>query len=304
MGHSHDQHHHDHLGQHHHSAISNLKLAFFLNLGFTVIEFIGGMWTNSTAILADAVHDLGDSFALAQAWYFESVSGKEATKKYTYGYRRFTLLGAVISALVLLLSSFYVLSEAIPRIVTPESSNAQGMVMLALLGVGVNGFAMLRLAKGQSENIKVVALHLLEDVLGWVAILVVAVILLFKDVPVLDPILAVLITVYILANVVKRLKQILPVFLQATPDSASITSIEQQIESLEWVDSVHHLHLWSLDGERAVLTAHIVTGSVLTSEEYANLKQRLRSIVDTHGVYHSTFEIEWPDETCRLEHLT
>jgi len=286
---------------HHHSAVSNLKLAFFLNLGFTVVEFIGGLWTNSTAILADAVHDLGDSFALAQAWYFESLSAKGATQTYTYGYRRFTLLGAVISALMLLVSSFYVLSEAIPRIIEPEHSNAQGMALLALLGVSVNAFAMLRLSKGKGANIRIVALHLLEDVLGWAAILVVAIILMFKDIHILDPILATLITIYILTNVVRQLKGIVPVFLQASPASTDIAGIEKQLEDMELVDSVHHLHVWSLDGEHTVLTVHIVTQRILRPDEYALLKQRFRQIIDTHGIYHSTLEIEWPDESCRLE---
>lgn len=288
---------------HHHAAVSNLKLAFFLNLGFTVIEFIGGLLTNSTAILADAVHDLGDSFALAQAWYFESISEKGATQTYTYGYRRFTLLGAVISALLLLVSSFYVLGEAIPRIIEPEHSNAQGMLVLAVLGVAVNGFAMLRLSKGSSANanIRVVALHLLEDVLGWVAILVVAIILLFKDIHILDPILATLITLYILANIIRQLKSIVPVFLQASPASTDVAEIRKQIGNIELVNTVHHLNLWSLDGEQTVLTVHMVAEKNLSPEEYALVKKRFKQIVDDFGIFHSTLEIELPDESCRLE---
>lgn len=286
---------------HNHAAISNLKLAFFLNLGFTVIEFIGGILTNSTAILADAVHDLGDSFTLAQAWYFESISEKGATHTYTYGYRRFTLLGAVISALLLLVSSFYVLGEAIPRILEPEQSNAQGMLVLAVFGVAVNGFAMLRLSKGSSANIRLVALHLLDDVLGWIAILVVAIILMFKDIPVLDPILATLITLYIFANIIKQLKSIVPVFLQASPVSTDVAVIQKQIENIELISSVHHLHLWSLDGEHSVLTVHMVAEKNLSPNEYTLVKKRFKQIVDDFGIFHSTLEIEFPDESCRLE---
>jgi len=286
---------------HSHTAVSNLKLAFFLNLGFTVIEFIGGLLTNSTAILADAVHDLGDSFALAQAWYFESISEKGANQTYTYGYRRFTLLGAIISALLLLVSSFYVLSAALPRIIAPESSNAPGMFALAVIGVAVNGIAMLRLSKGSTANVRIVALHLLEDVLGWIAILVVATILMFKDIQILDPILAILITLYILANIVKQLKNIIPVFLQASPPSKDVTKIQKQIGNIEHINAVHHLNLWSLDGEHTVLTVHLVAEKNLTPEEYALVKNRFRQIVDDFGIFHSTLEIELPDESCRLE---
>lgn len=288
-------------GHHHHAAVSNLKLAFFLNVGFTIIEFVGGLLTNSTAILADAVHDLGDCFALAQAWYFESISEKKATQTYTYGYRRFTLLGAVISALLLLVSSFYVLSEAIPRIIEPEHSNAEGMLLLAIIGIAVNGFAMLRLSKGTSANIRVVALHLMEDVLGWVAILVVAIILLFKDIPILDPILATFITLYILTNVIKQLKKIIPVFLQASPVSIDGVNIQKQIGDIEFIRSSHHLNLWSLDGERTVLTVHMVAEKNLSPEEYAHVKKQFKQIVDDLGIFHSTLEIELPDECCRLQ---
>lgn len=286
---------------HHHTTIRNLKLAFFLNLGFTLIEIVGGILTNSTAILADAVHDLGDSVALAQAWYFESISDKKGTAKYTYGYRRFTLLGAFLSALLLLLSSFYVLSEAIPRIMEPEHSNAQGMAILAILGIAVNGFAMLRLSTGKGANTRVITLHLLEDVLGWIAVLAVAIILLFKDIPVLDPILAVLITLYILANVVKQLKSIIPVFLQAAPLKVDVKDIEKQINQIVRVDSVHHLHLWSLDDEKVVLTVHIVTDRALNHEEYIALKRDFKAVVEAHSIYHSTLEVEWPEEVCRIE---
>jgi len=286
-----------------HSSVKNLKLAFFLNLGFTLIEFVGGTLTNSTAILADAVHDLGDSIALGQAWYFESLSEKKGTSKYTYGYRRFTLLGAVISALILLLASFYVLNEAIPRIIEPEHSNAQGMVILAIFGVAVNGFAMLKLIKGEGANIRIVALHLLEDVLGWVAILIVAIILLFEDIHVLDPILAVLITLYILANIVKQLKSMIPIFLQATPEEIDVIELEKQITGIDNVSSVHHLHVWSLDGKHVVLTVHSISEKVLNADEYTELKKSFKRIIEEHGIYHSTLEIEWPEEICRVEEI-
>lgn len=289
------------MSHNHHSSIKSLKLAFFLNLGFTIIEFVGGVLTNSTAILADAIHDLGDSIALAQAWYFESLSKKKGSSKYTYGYRRFTLIGAIISALILLLTSFYVLNEAIPRIINPEHSDAEGMVVLAIFGIAVNGFAMFKLAKGKGANIQIIALHLLEDVLGWVAILIVAIILLFEDIHILDPILAILITLYILVNVIKQLKNMLPIFLQAVPTEIDIKALEKQIISIDNVHSVHHLHVWSLDGNNVVLTLHLISNKILSPDEYSALKSSFKKIVDNYGIYHSTLEIEWPEEICRVE---
>ncbi len=285
---------------HVHSSVKNIKMAFFLNLGFTVVEFVGGYLTNSTAILADAVHDLGDSFALAQAWYFTILAERKGDNRYTYGFKRFAVLGALITTFALLLSSFYVLSEAVPRIIEPEHSNAQGMVLLAIFGVLVNGYAMWKLTKDKSLNARTVGLHLLEDVLGWVAILVVAVILLFKDIPVLDPILAILITVYILSNVIKNVRAILPVFLQASPEKIDASNIRTEIRTIKHVKSVHHVHIWSLDDQHEVFSAHIVVDTNLDARQYAEAKQKIRELTEKYGFFHSTVEIEFPGEACRI----
>lgn len=291
---------HSHPHPHNHDT-GNLKLAFFLNAGFTVVELAGGLLTNSTAILADAVHDLGDSIALGQAWYLESLSGRQGNQRYTFGYRRFSLLGSVISAVLLLLGSLLIISESLPRLFSTGTPDAPGMIMLAVLGVVVNGFAMLRLAHGKKANIRMVALHLLEDVLGWLAVLVAGIVLLFYDLPWLDPLLAVLITLYILFNVVRRLQAIVPVFLQASPSPALLDNIEQAILALPDVTGVHHLHLWSQDEEHQVLTAHVLASRPLDAGDYRQLKQALHGIVRQQGIDHSTLEVEWPDEPCRID---
>jgi len=292
--HAHHANHH-----HHHHASGNIKVAFFLNAGFTLVELVGGVLTNSTAILANAGHDLGDSIALAQAWYFERKSVSSSSARYSYGYKRFSLLGALISTVVMLGSSLFVLANAIPRIFEPRHPDAGGMILLAIVGVLVNGVAMIKLSKESGMNAKVVALHLLEDVLGWVAVLSVAVLLYFWDVPVLDPLLAVIITLYILSGVVKNLKAMLPVFLQAVPDELDLIAITREIEELEHIHTVHHAHIWSLDGEHNVFTAHLEVDTLLDGDAYKQLKERIRTLVKHHGIFHSTVEIEYPGEACR-----
>lgn len=279
----------------------NIRTAFFLNLGFTIVEIVGGFLTNSTAILADAAHDLGDCFALGQAWYFERLSGKQGNARYSYGYKRFSIFGALISTLLLVVSSLFILSKAVPRILEPTRPDAGGMVLLAIAGVVVNGLAMFRLSKEPGMNTRVVALHLLEDVLGWAAVLVVSIVMLFVDIPVLDPILAVLITLYILSNVVRNLKSMLPIFLQAVPDNVSLDTIVHEIEAVARVRAVHHAHIWSLDGEHNVFTAHLELDCQPMAEEHAALKEGIRAIVQRHGLYHSTVELEFPGEVCRNE---
>src|SRR5690606_15018619 len=168
MGHGHGHHHH-----HHESGASgssrNIAVAFALNTAFALIEIVGGLYTNSMAILSDAVHDLGDSLSLGFAWYFERKSRRERDERYTYGYRRFSLLVAFINATILLVSSIFIIRESVLRLFEPEPPDAQGMAILAIIGVAVNGYALLRLRKGESVNERVVALHFVEDVLGWVA---------------------------------------------------------------------------------------------------------------------------------------
>lgn len=287
-----------HNHNHSHSSTKNIKTAFFLNLGFTILEIIGGFWTNSVAILADAIHDLGDSLSLGMAWFLQYYSEKDGDEKFTYGYRRFSLLGALINSLVLVGGSLLVLSEAVPRLFNPEQSNAPGMIIFAVAGIVVNGAAVLRLRGDQSMNARVVAWHLLEDVLRWIAVLVAGVILLFVNIPVIDPILAILFTLYVLFNVVKNLRSTLALFLQGSPESVSVSQIERQFSQIEGVLSSHHTHLWSLDGEHHVLTTHLVIAENSTSEDILSIKHAGKQIASSLDIEHLTVEIEYENEDC------
>ena len=288
--------HHHH---HHDTASERIGLAFFLNLCFTVIEFIGGVLTNSTAILADAVHDLGDSISIGMAWLLDKFSRKDATNTFTYGYRRLSLVGAFINAVILTAGSIWILFEAIPRLWNPVMPMAEGMALLAVFGVIVNGYAAFKLSKGQSLNERVLNWHLLEDVLGWVAVLVVSIVLLFVDWPILDPLLSIAFTLFILVNVIRHLGSTIKLFVQASPDPQVYQQIHKKLVALDLVDNAHHLHFWSLDGERHVLTAHIVVSKELTSTERAVLKEKISEQLAEFELAHTTIELEYPDEACR-----
>ncbi|OQY53126.1 MAG: cation transporter [Candidatus Parabeggiatoa sp. nov. 2] len=285
---------------HHHHAASNIKVAFFLNFFFTLLEIVGGLWTNSVAILSDALHDFGDSVALGLSWYLANVSQKKRDDKFSYGYKRFSLLGALISSIILLLGSTIILLEAIPRIIHPESVYVEGMVLLAILGVAVNGIAVLRLRGGKTQNERVVMLHLLEDALGWIAVLVVAVVMLFVDLPVLDPILSVAITLYILWNVFKNLRETVNVFLQAIPSSINTEQLETILTEKLPIRSIHDWHLWTMDGEYNVLSFHVVVADNMESEKIVGLKKQIRQILKQHNIQHTTIEIEFENELCEL----
>ena len=293
MAHNHSNHEH-----HHHTGSENIKVAFFLNLSFTILEIVGGFWTNSMAILSDALHDLGDSLSLGVSWYLQNYSKKGPDYKFSFGYSRFSLLGALINSIVLLGGSVLILSRAIPRIFNPEPVNAKGMIAFAVLGIIINGVAVLRLRKGSSLNEEVVSWHLLEDVLGWVAVLIGSIILLFKDIPIIDPILSLGITIYILYNVVKNLKKVLKVFLQAVPEDISIEEIENLVEEKTEALSVHHTHIWTIEGERNMLSTHVIIPDRYNSEEIIKLKKSIRKLLNEKDIEHVTIEIEFESEEC------
>ncbi len=286
---------------HQHSSGKNLKLAFFLNLGFTILEFIGGIYVNSIAIISDAVHDLGDSLSLGTSWYLDHKSKQKSNSKFSFGYRRFSLLGALINSVVLIGGSVYVIYEAVERLMYPEHSDAQGMMFFAIIGVAVNGFAAYKLSSGKTLNEKVVSWHLLEDVLGWVAVLVVSIILQFKDIHYLDPALSLVITLYILWNVFKRLKETLFIFLQGTPQDINLKEVKNKIENIKGVASSHHVHIWSQEGQHHVFTAHVKLKNVNDFKEYLNLKAEVLKILENYNFEHFTVQFELDSETCRLE---
>lgn len=312
--HDHDHAHHDHShhghahghGHHHshghaHGAVDNIKVAFFLNLLFTLIEIAGGIFTNSVAILSDALHDLGDSLSLGLAWYFQKLSARNRDATFSYGYRRFSLLGAVINSLVLVIGSVFVLQEAIPRLFNPQTPDARGMLGLAVLGVAFNGAAMLRLKKGHSLNERAISLHLLEDVLGWVAVLVASVVMLFADVPVLDPALSVLITVYVLFNVYRNLRDCFRILLQAVPQNVRIEQVRARIAALAHVADMHDVHLWTLDGEYNILTIHLRLKEVAQFTDAVRVKERVKKALSDLPIQHITVEVEGETDECALQ---
>lgn len=290
------------MGHHHHEnhSTQNLKTAFFLNLAFTIFEIIGGLYVNSVAIISDAVHDLGDSLSLGTARYLNVRAQKEADQKYSFGYARFSLLGALINSLVLIGGSVFIISEAVGRLFAPEHANAEGMFLFALVGIVVNGYAAWKMSGGQSLNERVVSWHLLEDVLGWVAVAIVALVLQFTDNHYLDPALSLLITLYILWGVIKRLKETLFIFLQGVPKEIDLDAIRRAILQIGKVASLHHTHVWSLEGERHVFTTHVRLEHISDFKEIIHTKKAIKAIIREYAFEHYTIETELDQETCEL----
>lgn len=293
------RHHHGH--DHNHHDVDNIKTAFFLNLGFTIVEIIGGLYVNSVAIISDAIHDLGDCVSLGISWYFQKISKKGRTHTFSYGYKRFSVLSAILNSMVLLAGSIFILRETIPRLIQPEQPDAKGMILLAILGVIVNGAAVLKTRKGKTANEKVVSLHLLEDVLGWVAVLIGSIVMSLTDVPILDPVLSLMIAGYILFNVFRNLKASLKIILQSIPPEVDTDALKTQLQQIAHVDQVHDMHTWTMDGEYHVMTLHLVLDEDVDLDTGATIKTEARRILTAAEIDHVTIELESPSEDCEME---
>jgi cobalt-zinc-cadmium efflux system protein len=269
-----------------------VRFAAFLNFSFTIIEFVGGFWTNSLAILSDALHDFGDSVALLVSWLFERGAKKSPDAKYTFGYQRLSLFSALISASILIGGSIIILFQAIPRFLNPEPVNAFGMVGIAILGISFNGAGFLLLKKGESLNEKILSWHLLEDVLGWVVILVGGVIIYFWEIYLVDLIMTVALTSFILYNVAKNLKEAVSILLQGVPKHINLEAVKHDITEIKGVNGIHDIHIWSLEGETDIFTAHIVLDDETTKNQPEQTKQAIKEILQAHHIEHSTIELE------------
>jgi len=287
MGHSHHQH-----------QEGNIKVAFFLNLFFSFIELIGGLWTNSVAILSDALHDLGDSISLGVSWYFSKVAKKEKTKSFSYGFKRFSVLGALVNAIVLVSGSVLILIEAIPRLFDPINPRTQEMIYLAIGGVIINSAAAFRLKSGETINEKVVFTHLLEDVLGWIAVLIGAIVMHFTRWAIIDPILSIFISIFILTNLYKNLKESFRIILQGTPSNINLNEIHQALLTIDHVHDFHDCHSWTMDGQYNVLSVHLVVNVNLELNELKGIKNTVKSKLKALGIDHATIEFETQDEKC------
>ena len=282
---------HDHIHLHSESAGKNILSAFFINLSFTIISIIGGWLTNSMAIISDSIHDLGCTVSIALAWVFERIAGHKPTSRFTFGYRRFTLLGAFVNAFILLGGSSIVLYESIGRLAHPEAVDAEGMLWFALLAILFKGLAVWRTWKGTSVNQRMVSLHLLGDCLGWVAVLIASAVMLFVEIPLLDPILSVFISLYILYNVVHNLIVAFRIVLEGVPTNIDYNALKAEAATLPGIADIETLRVWSLDNEHHTAEA-VITTTLSTWDEIEALKSSLRTLLTHHGIEQSVIEVQ------------
>ena len=255
----------------------NILIAFILNLSFSVFEFIGGIFTGSVAILSDAVHDIGDAASIGISYFLEKKSKQKPDDVYTYGYSRYSVIGSVITTLILLFGSAVVIYNAVNRIINPVHINYNGMIFFAVVGIGVNFCAAFFTRHGDSLNQKAVNLHMLEDVLGWGVVLVGAIVMRFTDFAVIDPVMSIGVSVFILVNACKNLKETFELFLEKVPRNTTVKE----------VTAVHRIHLWSIDGKDNCATMHVVIRG-----DISKIKAKIREELQKYGVNAITVETE------------
>lgn len=279
----------------------NILIAFLLNFCFAIFEFIGGALSGSVAITSDAMHDMGDAISIAISYWLERQSKKEATNTFTYGYVRYSVFGGVITTSILAVGSLIMIVNAVKRIFNPVEIHYNGMILLAIIGVIVNVAATFITKDGDNLNQKAVNLHMLEDVLGWVVVLIGAILMRFTNITLIDPILSILVSSYILYHAIRNLKEILMVFLEKVPDNVHFDELEKAVNAIEGVNEIHHVHIWTIDGSYNLATMHVVTD--VSPEKYPELKKELRHILRQQNVDHVTLELEFADEVCEEKEI-
>lgn len=321
------------MHDHHHHHNKSLNVAFWLNAFFTVVELVGGVYTNSTAILTDALHDFGDTLAIGLGIWLEKVSGKKRSDTFSYGYKRFSLLSALILSAFLLGGAMVMLVKSVGQLfAVQEKVDAQGMLWLSILGIVVNGAAFLNILRSNKKtstahedhshdhghehhdhdhheehhhehaekphhNTKAIAMHLLEDTFGWIAVLIGSIIIKFTNWYWIDPLLSVAISIFIIVRAIPMLKSTLTIFLQSVPENFDADKITKEILKISGVKSLHDMHAWTMEGNFHVLTLHVV----LADDAFSNrqhIQHEIVAVLKRNNIHHPTVQIEAEEEDC------
>lgn len=264
-------------------------VAFFLNLSYAIVEFIAGGIFGSSAVLADSVHDLGDAIAIGISAFLETISNREEDRQYTLGYKRYSLLGALVTAVILITGSILVILENITKLFNPQPVNDEGILWLGIIAVSINLLASLVVRKGKTKNESILSLHFLEDTLGWLAVILMAIILKFTDWYILDPLLSLVISVFILTKAIPRFWSALKIFLDAVPEGVETGDLEKDLEALINVKSVNQLSIWSMDGLENNAIIHLCLEDW---EQMMETKNQVRQLLEERGVQNITIEVD------------
>ena len=309
--HEHHEHHHEHNhehghehhGHHHHHthAIEKLStiyiVAVALNLAFVIVEAVAGIVGNSIGLLSDAGHNLSDVFSLLLAMIALKLASSHATKRFTYGHRKASVLISLLNAIILLVAVGAIIVESVEKFFNPTEVNGTLIIWTAAVGIVINGLTAWALSRQQKHDINTrgAFLHMLADTLVSVGVVISGVVIKYTGWTVVDPIIGLVIAVVILVSTWELLSESLRMSTDAVPEGFDVDDISHKIESLDGVLNVHHMHIWAISTTETALTCHIVIPEATMLEEVTD---RVKDMLDDLGIHHSTLELETTSSHC------
>lgn len=304
MGHSHSHSHGHSHGHHHHSSNKQaLKLSFILIATYMIVEVVGGIITNSLALLSDAGHMLSDAAALGLSYFALKFGEKEATLSKTFGYKRFEILAAFINGLTLLVISIYIFVEAYRRIMAPPEVMSMGMLTVSVIGLLVNIAAAYILMKGDKEenlNVRSAFLHVLGDLLGSVGAIAAALMILFFEWNLADPIASVIVAVLIIISGIRVTKASFHILMEGAPENISVSKVKEALLGMPGVEDVHDLHVWAITSDFPALSCHVVIRPETEGKQLLTSIQK--KLHDEFHIEHTTIQIDFADQPCTGDH--
>ena len=310
MEHIHEHHHehnhehgHEHHGHHHHHthAIEKLStiyiVAVALNLAFVIVEAVAGIVGNSIGLLSDAGHNLSDVFSLVLAMIALKLASSHATKRFTYGHRKASVLISLLNAIILLVAVGAIIVESIEKFFNPTEVNGTLIIWTAAVGIVINGLTAWALSRQQKHDINTrgAFLHMLADTLVSIGVVLSGVVFNLTGWTIVDPIIGLVIAVVILVSTWELLSESLRMSTDAVPEGFDVDEIAKKIESQEGVLNVHHVHIWAISTTETALTCHIVIPEATMLEEVTD---RVKHLLDELGIHHSTLELETTSSHC------
>lgn len=296
--------HHDHSHHHHPVHPKTMNTAFVtgivLNMAFVIIEVITGIWQGSMALLSDAGHNLADVGALALSLFAFKMVSKKSTEKYTYGYRKTSILVSLLNAVILLISIGIIVFEAIQRLLQPQPVQGLTISIVAAIGIAIN-FISARLfftTKDHDINIKAAYLHLLSDAVISLGIVVAGIAIYYSNWYWLDPAISIVIALVILVSTWQLLRDSLRLSMDGVPPNIGLADVRKAGMKIDGIKDIHHIHIWAMSTTENALTAHIILSPQINYEREQKIKEELKHLLDHENIHHVTLETERENEPC------
>lgn len=296
--HEHEEHSRSHSHSHDVSEIKGVRLILVMLLNFliTAVEILGGVFSGSLSLVSDALHNFSDGLSIIVSYFAIRISGRQNDMKRTFGYKRASIMAALLNSSVLIGISVFLFKEAYDKFVNPQTINGGMIIWVALISLVANALGVILLGKGShgDMNIKSTYIHLFSDVLSSIGVVVGGILILFFKIYWVDPLLTVLISVYILKESLSILKEAINVLMQGVPDNIDINKVVEDLKKIKGVADIHHVHIWCLDENNINFEAHLNLENDLLVSRTGRMKESAEQVLSEHyGMNHITIQFEY-----------